>query len=62
MITQIAQTATLEVVEEQEQAPMPIRVIRKVNGPYQWVILASEAEMTEGERRAAFVAMFNIYE
>jgi hypothetical protein len=41
----------------QEQAE-PIRVIRKVNGKYQFVTLASEAEMTDSERRAAYVAMF----
>ena len=41
----------------QEQAE-PIRVIRKVNGKFQWVTLASEAEMTDSERRAAYVSMF----
>lgn len=62
MITQIVQTATLEVVEEQEIIPEPIRVIRKFNGSYQWVILASEAEMSPEEKREQYCSVFGIYE
>jgi hypothetical protein len=63
----LAQTAVLEnqnwhdwhnaLSVTQEQAE-PIRVIRKINGKYQFVTLASETEMTDNERRAAYVAMF----
>jgi hypothetical protein len=42
---------------DETQIPEPIRVIR--NG--QWVILKSEAELTEAECRAIFVAAFGIY-
>ena len=58
----LTQTATLEVVEEQDQAPMPIRVIRKLNGVHQWVELTSEAEMTEAERHEQYCSVFGIYE
>ena len=48
---------TGNVTSNAEQAE-PIRVIRKVNGKFQWVELKSEAELTESEKRAMFVAMF----
>jgi hypothetical protein len=51
----ITQTATIDTTER----PMPIRIIRRVNGRYEFVILQSEAELTDAERRAAYVAMFN---
>lgn len=46
---------SLSTTQEQTE---PIRVIRKINGKYQWVDLASEAELTESEKRAMYVAMF----
>lgn len=53
MLTQ--NTATVTTTAEQAE---PIRVIRKINGKYQWVFLNSEAELTNDERRAIFVAAF----
>ena len=53
----IAQLETVIDIDTEDH-PEPIRVIR--NG--QWVTLSSEAEMTEDECRAAYVAIFNIYE
>ena len=49
------QTNVIDI--DTEEHPEPIRIIR--NG--QWVTLSSEAEMTEDECRAAYVAMFQIY-
>jgi hypothetical protein len=47
--------------QEQDTRPEPIRVIRKINGKHQWVILKSEAEMTYNERREQHCRMFAIY-
>lgn len=56
------QTATIEVIDQDEQQlPMPIRIIRKVNGRYQFVEV-QEAELTQDERREVYCSMFNIYE
>lgn len=53
--------ATLSATQTDErpdtQPVPPIRIIR--NG--EWAILQSEAEMTDDERRAAYVAAFQIY-
>jgi hypothetical protein len=58
----IEATATIEVVdlEDDQQHPERIRVIRKVNGVYRWLdILPSE--LSDDECRAIYVAAFNIY-
>jgi hypothetical protein len=57
----ITQTPIRHKTNEQEQ-PEPIRVIRKINGRYQWVILKSKAEMTYNERRAAYNAMCDAFD
>lgn len=49
-----ALVATRSEDQPNEQRPEPIRVIRQG----QWVILASEAELTPDEKRATFVAAF----
>jgi hypothetical protein len=63
----IAQTTALEnntwhdwhsALSATQEQTEPIRVIRKINGRHQWVTLASEAELTESEKRAMFVAIF----
>ena len=46
-----------EEITEAQQASETIRVIRQG----QWVILASEAEMTPSEKRQAYCNMFGIY-
>jgi hypothetical protein len=59
MITQIAtQTPAIDTTER----PMPVRIIRKVNGRYEFVELQSEAELTAAEKREIYCSMFNIYE
>jgi hypothetical protein len=55
----IAQLAKPAVEQESTEA---IKVIRKINGKYEWVTLRSEAEMTENEKRAQYCSMFCIYE
>jgi hypothetical protein len=59
----IEATATIENIvdlEDDQQHPEPIRVIRKVNGVYRWLdILPSE--LSDDECRAIYVAAFNIY-
>ena len=60
----LTHTATIEataIETEETQAPMPIRIIRKVNGRYQFVEV-QEAELTQDERREVYCSMFNIYE
>jgi hypothetical protein len=53
---------TIEATQTNEtQAPEPIRVIRKVNGRYQWVTLNSVDELTEDECRQIYCAAFGIY-
>lgn len=47
--------------QTETQAPEPIRVIRKIEGRYEWVILKSEAELTADECRAVYCAAFGIY-
>jgi hypothetical protein len=54
-------TPTIEATIDTTEQPMPIRVIRRVNDRFEFVELASEAELTASERRAAFVAAFGIY-
>ena len=45
----------------QQQAPEPIRIIRKVNGMHQWVTLRSESALTEAERREIYCNVSGIY-
>lgn len=47
--------------QPETQTPEPIRVIRKIEGRHQWVILKSEAELTADECRAIYTAAFGIY-
>lgn len=47
--------------QTETQAPEPIRVIRKIEGRHQWVILKSEAELTADECRSIYCAAFSIY-
>lgn len=54
-------TPTIEATIDTTEQPMPIRVIRRVNDRFEFVELASEAELTASERRAQFVAAFGIY-
>lgn len=49
------------IARDEQQQPEPIRIIRKLNGRHQWVILASEAELTADERRQQYVQAFSIY-
>lgn len=56
MLTQTLENATSSATQAE-----PIRVIRKINGKYQWIALASEAEMTEDERRAQYCSAFGVY-